>query len=223
MTRIPKLLLSALAAVAAFAQSVDLTQPERLELINAEAQTVTLQGKQGVRIMQANSTQPTAETPYSLAMIRGLKMQNGDIELELAGAPGPSASTEARGFVGIAFRVENARTMEVIYLRPTNGRADDQIRRNHSVQYESLPDFPWDRLRREFPKKYETYVDLQPGVWTRVRISFDGQKARLYVHGSDQPTLIVNDLKRPAAPGSVALWIGPGTIAHFRDMKVTNR
>jgi len=34
--------------------------------------------------------------------------------------------------------------------------------------------------------------------------------------------LIVNDVKSGAtAHGGVALWIGPGTIAHFRNVTVT--
>jgi hypothetical protein len=42
----------------------------------------------------------------------------------------------ARGFAGIAFRVQpDLRTYDAFYLRPTNGRADDQVRRNHAAQY----------------------------------------------------------------------------------------
>jgi hypothetical protein len=48
----------------------------------------------------------------------------------------PSLRFASRGF-GIAFRVQGNR-FEYIYLRPTNGRADDQIRRNHFVTHEFL-------------------------------------------------------------------------------------
>jgi hypothetical protein len=41
------------------------------------------------------------------------------------------------------------------------------VQRGHSAQYESEPEFPWDRLRAEAPGKYESYVDLAPGEWTR--------------------------------------------------------
>jgi hypothetical protein len=41
------------------------------------------------------------------------------------------------------------------------------------------------------------------------------------VNGAEQPTLIVNDVKsRPGARGAVALWLGPGTVAHFRSLEV---
>jgi hypothetical protein len=40
-------------------------------------------------------------------------------------------------------------------------------------------------------------------------------------HGNEQPALVVNDVKSGAnAKGAVALWLGPGTIAHFRDLTI---
>ena len=102
-----------------------------------------------------------------------------------------------------------------------NGRADDQERRNRSVQYIAHPDWRWFRLGKETPAKYESYVDLAPGAWTKVKIEVRGAGARLLVHGQEQPTLVVNDVKSGAqARGAVALWIGPGTIAHFRNLRV---
>src|ERR1700752_3108635 len=93
-----------------------------------------------------------------MAMIKGMSLQNGVIEADIAGAPRAGSPESARGFVGIAFHAD-ANGYECFYLRPTNGRADDQVRRNHSAQYISYPDFPWFRLRKEFPEKYESYTD----------------------------------------------------------------
>jgi len=153
----------------------------------------------------------------------GVEFSNGVIEAEIAGAPVPGVFEGARGFVGIAFRVQNDSTYDAFYLRPTNGRAEDQERRNHAAQYISHPQWPWFRLRRETPSKYESYVDLVPDAWTRIRIEVRGEKARLYVHDQPQPVLIVNDLKSGAnGKGGVALWIGPGTVAHFRNLTVTS-
>ena len=64
-----------------------------------------------------------------------------------------------------------------------------------SAQYISFPEFPWMRLRKETPEKNESYVDLEPDAWTKVKIEVQGDQARLFVHGSAQPTLIVKDLK----------------------------
>jgi hypothetical protein len=157
-----------------------------------------------------------------LAPIDGLEFSNGVIEAEVAGAPAPGAGEGARGFVGIAYRLQqDNKTYDAFYLRPTNGRADDQERRNHATQYISHPEWPWFRLRRETPSRYESYVDLVPDTWTKIRIEVDGARARLYVHDQPQPALIVNDVKSGAnGKGAIALWIGPGTVAHFRNLTV---
>ena len=151
-------------------------------------------------------------------------VQHGEIELEVAGKPAQGASEGARGFVGIAFRVQGAgERYEYIYIRPTNGRAEDQVRRNHSVQYSAHPDYPWDRLRKEAPEKYESYADMQPGAWTKLKVVFSGTKARLYLHGSAQPNLIVNDLKNGETSGRVALWVGSESEAYFTNLRITSR
>lgn len=201
-----------------------------LRLHNVTGEAATLDGRKGVRLTISDEAMRRLQgmTPEQqalfeqLAVIEGLELDNGVIEVEVAGAPAPGAGGGARGFVGIAFRLQNdMQTYDAFYLRPTNGRADDQERRNHAVQYISHPDWTWFRLRREAPSKYESYVDLIPGVWTKVRIEVRGDRARLYVHDQEQPTLIVNDLKTGAAGrGSVALWVGPGTIAHFRNLTI---
>jgi hypothetical protein len=159
-----------------------------------------------------------------IAVLDGTTFRNGTIEAEVAGSPAAGAGPEARGFVGIAFRVQsNPQRYEAFYLRPTNGRVDDQLRRNHSTQYVSEPEFPWHRLRKEHPGVYESYVDLEVGAWTRVRIVVEGVKARLYVHDAAQPALVVNDLRLGETSGGVGLWIGAGTEAYFSSLKVAAR
>jgi len=49
----------------------------------------------------------------------------------------------------------------------------------------------------------------------------EGRNARLYVHGAEQPCLIVNDLKLDPRDGGVALWVGPGTEGYFSNLKIT--
>ncbi len=89
------------------------------------------------------------------------------------------------------------------------------------MQYFSYPDFKFGRLRDEAPGDYESYVDLVPGDWTRMRIEVEGEKARLYVHGAEQPTLLVNDLKLGReAHGSVGLFIDMGSEGFFRNLRV---
>jgi hypothetical protein len=158
---------------------------------------------------------------HGLAIVGGSDFGDGTIEADIAGQPRAGASEQARGFVGLAFRVQaRGSRFECFYLRPTNGRADDQVRRNHATQYISEPGYPWDLLRKNSPGKYESYVDLVPGEWTHVKIVVADSSARLYVGGAEQPCLIVDDLKQGITRGKVALWIGPETEAWFSNLRV---
>ena len=218
------------SAPAAQATRYPLESTAGLQLHNVSAEPAVLHGKKGLRVTHSEealrrlqSLTPDEQARFpQLAAVEGLEFGGGVIEAEIAGEPSPGAGGDARGFVGIAFRLQkDVTTYDAFYLRPTNGRAEDQERRNHAVQYISHPDWPWFRLRKETPSKYESYVDVQPGAWTKVKIEVRGERARLYVHGQEQPTLIVSDLKTGAqGKGAVGLWIDRGTVAHFRDLRV---
>ena len=178
-------------------------------------------GKRALRIVLA----PDAKTPDepNFALVDGAPFANGTIELELASQIVPNSEPTVRGFVGVAFRIaDDHGHFECVYIRPTNGRADDQLRRNRSIQYFAYPDFKFDRLRREAAGIYESYVDLELGAWTRLRIEVAGDKARVFVHDALQPTLIVNDLKLGAAArGAVGLFIDNGSEGFFRNLVIT--
>ena len=203
--------------------TIPLDNPNEMQPRNVKTEQVTYNGRKALRVTDA----APANVPdgIQLVILKKTEFQDGVIEIDLTGEPGPNAGAEARGFAGIAFRVnldtpKDTVKYECFYLRPTNGRADDQIRRNHSTQYISYPDFPWFRLRKEFPEKYESYVDLVPGEWTKVKIEVRADKARLYVNDSAQPVLVVNDLKQGQSQGQIALWVGAGTVAHFANLRV---
>jgi hypothetical protein len=184
--------------------------------IGARIEAVQYQGRDAIRLVESNANREGA-----LGLVKGLTFRNGTIEVDVAGRRGPYAVPDDRGFIGIAFRVrEGGSRYEYMYLRPDNGRAPDQVRRNHSTQYASHPDFGFDRLRKESPERYESYVDLESGAWTRMRIEVAGVSARLYVHETPQPALVVNDLKLGTEAGGVALWIGPGTEGYFSNVRV---
>jgi hypothetical protein len=194
----------------ASAQTVGQLIPHKVKL-----ESVDYLGKRAVKITEDGQV----ANGEAYAIVKEAVFHNGDIEVELAGGPAAGAASAARGFIGIAFRLQNGQ-FEYIYLRPTNGRADDQVRRNHSAQYSAYPNFDFAVARQQAPEKYESYVDLEPGVWTRYRITVEGTKARLYVHGTSQPCLIVNDLKLGDSSGGVALWIGPGTEGYFTGLEI---
>lgn len=206
-------------AISQATQEIRLNSVDNLESRDVKADFVTYRGRPAVRI--TDIAPPDAGDDDRLAIVKGTSFKDGTIEVVLAGDTAENAPQLARGFVGIAFRVADRSHFECFYIRPTNGRSDDQLRRNHSTQYISIPGFPWNKLRSETPGKYESYADLIPGEWTKIKIQVSGQTAKLFINGADQPALIVNDLKQPLTKGSIALWVGPGTIAHFAGLKIT--
>lgn len=217
-----------LLAVLCSGQTFSLDSTKEIQPREVSVSSVTYQGRKAVRVVPSAESDAAFAAGKSasgggIAVLPGATIHNGTIEVDLSGKPrADQPFADARGFVGIAFRVNaDATRYECFYLRPTNGRADDQLRRNHSVQYISFPDHEWSKLRKETPGKYESYADLVPGEWTKVKIEVDGEKARLYVNGSAQPVLIVNDLKLGDSQGAVALWVGIGTEAHFANLRIS--
>ena len=186
-----------------------------LEMVNAKGEVVTYRGRRAVHLT------PGGKDGQMLAIVTDTDFKDGTIELDVAGSPAAKDPGSARGFIGMAFRAQpHAARYECFYIRPTNGRADDQLRRNHSAQYTSEPDYPWQRLRNENPGVYESYVDLETGAWTHIKVEVSGVKARLYVNGSAQPCLIVNDLKAGESHGQLALWAESSTDAYFSNLTV---
>ncbi len=192
---------------------------------NVSVAPASFNGRSCVEVRLAGAY-PGPDRDY-FAYVPGLDMHDGTIEVELAGAPLPSAPAGARGFAGLAFRIDEAGgsfACEGIYLRPTNGRADDQVRRNHATQYFSYPGYDFDRLRREAPARYESYVDVVPAQWIRIRVELSGSRADLFVGDATQPVLVVTDLKRGAeARGTVGLYVDNGTDGHFCNLRIIPR
>jgi len=189
-----------------------------LEMVDTKAEVVNYRGRPAVHLLPL----PNQPKDYSmLAIVSGTDFKDGTIEIDVAGSPRKDADPTDRGFIGVAFRSqERGNRAEYFYLRPTNGRSDDQLRRNHSVQYVSAPDYPWERLRKETPGVYESYADLDPGAWTKMKVVVSGAKAQLYVNGADQPCLIVNDLKLGETHGQIVLWAYGTTDGYFSNLKV---
>ncbi len=158
---------------------------EKLEMHNLQADLVSYRSKPALRL-QDEPVETAGQ--HCLAVLPGSWFQDGIITTSLAGAPRAGAPADMRGFVGIAFHIQDdPGQFECFYLRPTNGRADDQLRRNHATQYISVPDYPWYRLREQHPGVYESYADCVPGLWTRLKIVVSGMRALLYLNGASSP------------------------------------
>jgi hypothetical protein len=207
-------------------QSPSLDCSKCLHPKNVIVDHVFYRGRKAIRVRSLPSADAAYDAQKSgtgggIVMVDESTFHNGTIDIDVAGMPQAKAPALARGFVGIAFRVPlDASNYDYVYIRPANGRADDQVRRNHSTQYAAFPNFEWLKLRTEFPGKYESYVDLVSGEWTHLKIKIDGVRLRLFVNGATQSTLLVNDLKLGDRSGGIALWIGVGTEAYFANLQL---
>jgi hypothetical protein len=194
-----------------------------LEPVKTTVDIATYQGRRALREINdpGLAADGTGANAQVLAIVKGFDFKDGTIEADVVGLPRQGAPLGTPGFVGIAFRVQDhGARYEAFYLRPRNSRLDDQLRRNHSTQYISRPGFSWRRLREENPGVYESYVDLNPNAWTKIKIVVAGTTAKLYVNGADQPCLIVNDLKLGYTHGQVALFSASDTEAYFSNLTV---
>jgi hypothetical protein len=181
-----------------------------------------IEGKDTIRVKKDPKVTDVDEATFARLIDSDFK--NGIIEVRVLSRLLENAPDFARGFIGIAFRIDESNSkFECIYIRPTNGRAEDPLRRNRSTQYFSYPDFKFDRLRKESPGVYESYADMGLNEWITMKIEVRDEQAQLYLHQGEHPVLIVNDLKHGRdASGGIGLWVDVGTEGHFTDLNVAN-
>jgi hypothetical protein len=173
-----------------------------------------------IKVIKDSSVKEFDEPTF--VKIKGIDFKNGTIEVKVLSRLLREAPDFARGFIGIAFRISDSNTKyESIYIRPVNARVGDQVRRNHSIQYYSYPNYKFDRLRKESPERYESYADMEMDKWIAMRIEVKDTEAKLFLNNNKQPSLIVNDLKHGAdLPGAVGLWVEVGTEGFFKDLRI---
>jgi hypothetical protein len=215
---VPAILLALASHVQAVPKVQTFALIEAKEVVpqNVKVEAVEYKGRKAIRV-----TKEVSEDGF--ALLPGTDFQDGTIEADLALKVTTPPGVKMPGFVGIAFRARSdASRYELFYLRPGNSQSDDQAMRNHSVQYSSEPDFGWYRLRREWPFVYEAYAELQPESWTKLKIEVMGRSAKLYLNGSEKPSLVVDGLKGEDLRGAVALWSYPREEAYFSNVRITN-
>lgn len=207
-------------------RAIPLDSRTRLALTNARILWVDYRGRHALKLVPLAGHERDTDQAL-VAVLTETDFRDGVIEVDVAGArrQGYSKAEDVSGFkgiVGVSFRIHGD-SAERFYVRPENTRLDNQLFRNRSTQYEADPDFSWQRLRQESPGVYESYVDVEPGAWTKLRIEVSGSKARLFVNGATQPCLIVNDLKLGESRGKIALWARISSEAYFSNLRVEPR
>lgn len=213
------LLISHFVAESLYGQKIKL-EANNLVANKVHMSVEKFQGKEVVKVIKDSTVKEVDEPTF--VRIKNFDFKDGVIEVNVLSRLLPNASPSDRGFIGVAFRInDNNSKFECIYIRPTNGRAEDQVRRNHSIQYFSFPDYKFPRLRKETPEMYESYADMGLNEWIKVKIGVKGKQAKLFLNNNKQPSLIVNDLKHGSdMSGTIGLFVDVGTEGYFSDLKV---
>jgi hypothetical protein len=146
--------------------------------------------------------------------LKNIEFKNGRIELDIRGK-----DEQGRSFVGIAFHGENDSTYDAIYFRPFNFKNPD--RNGHSIQYISHPVFTWNKLRQEFPEKYENKIVPvpEPNNWFHVTITIRQNLVEVYVENSETSSLKIEQLSSQGT-GWIGFWVGNNSEGYFRNLKI---
>jgi hypothetical protein len=199
------------SAQPAASQQIDVAErltAGKLRTVNREV--TALQGnRRGVHLSQKEGN--------GIAWIEGSDFAMGTIELDVRGR-----DVLQQSFLGVAFHRKDDNTYEAVYLRPFNFRADDPARHQHAVQYISVPDYDWPRLRKEFPEEFENPVDpsVGPTDWVPLRVVVKDRAIQIYVGQVTSPTLEVRKLGS-LDRGLVGLWVGNNSDGDFANLRVT--
>ncbi|MBT1705051.1 hypothetical protein [Chryseosolibacter indicus] len=141
----------------------------------------------------------------------------GIIELDIMGENKPGSN-----FVGVAFHGVNDSTYDCIYFRPFNFVAEKQINRDHMVQYISMPQYDWYRLRETRTGEFEHEIKNapDPDKWFHARIEVELNKVSVYVNSEASPSLVVTKLNKRKS-GKIGFWAGFNSIGRFANLKIT--
>lgn len=141
-----------------YAQTIQFEGVE-FDMINVKATVVESKGENVLKVerdldklpFDVKKLEATVDEP-TYVKLKNTDFDNGIIEVKvLSRIQNPSPFELARGFIGLAFRInEGDSAFESIYLRPVNGRAGNQRFTNHTVQYFACRDFK----RYLSPKQY---------------------------------------------------------------------
>ena len=186
-----------------------LADGKRLTLVNRTAIRLVDGGRTGVRL--------SAAAGDGMALLPGIELANGTIELDIRGK-----DVAQQSFVGVAFHGLDGSAFDAVYFRPFNFNAADAVSRSHAVQYHSLPTYTWDKLRTEQPGKYEQPVNPvpDPNAWFRARLVIANPRVSVFVADAKTPCLAV-ELLNGRNTGSVGLWVGNNSGGDFANLTIT--
>jgi hypothetical protein len=180
-----------------------------VKVLNRTASAIDKDGRPAIRFDERPGD--------GLALWPEVEFSDGTIEFDARGK-----DVFQQSFIGVAFH-GFGEAYDAIYFRPFNFRTSEPARRNHAVQYVSNPAYTWERLRKEYPEKYEKPVvpAPDPNGWFHARIVVAYPKVIVFVNDTAEPSLVVEQLSDRKV-GWVGLWVGNGSGGEFANLKISS-
>lgn len=226
------LILSASTSLAQNRKQLQLGK-QTFELHNVTGEIIKFQGRKVLKIerdlkaipFDVNNIEKTVDEPHYARLVDLDDFENGSIEVKLySQIQDPAPYPGVAGFIGVFFRAkQNDSAFDAIYLRPKVGRVNNQLYRNHTVQYISYPHAKFDTLRKIAPFKYEGSAPVALKEWITMRIEVNGETAEMFINNMKYSSFVVDKMLGKNKKGGIGLYVDIGTIGYFRDLKVTKR
>ena len=176
-----------------------------------------------LRVIKSGKINEYDENTY--AKLVDSSFHNGIIEVKMLSRLLKEAPDFARGFIGIAYRInEDDTKFESFYVRPTNGRqCDDSVRKQHGCQYFSYPTYTFAYFREHGITKYENQVDIDLNEWISLKAVIEDEKAAFYLNDDLQPLLVVDQMIHDKSMrGNIGFFVDIGTeknsFIHLKDI-----
>ena len=202
----------------AFAQSAPLPVQQIDLAARLSAGTLHVVNRQATMLPgKSGAVHLSERADVGIAWVDGTDFSEGTIEVDVRGK-----DVLQQSFLGVAFHGKNDTTYESVYVRPFNFRATDPARHDHAVQYMTVPEFDWPRLRQEFPEEFENPVNatLSPTDWVPLRITVRGPRVQIFVGLVANVTLEARKLGK-LDRGLVGLWVGNNSDGDFANLRIT--
>lgn len=148
---------------------------------------------------------PSLHLEGGIAWVEDLEFTDGVIDFDVAFA-------DERGFVGVVWRLQDARNYEQLYLRPHQSGNPD------ANQYTPAFDGSTGWQLYHGPG-YGAPVEYRFDDWNRVRIVVAGERADIYINDLRRPAISVRELKRPITAGRIG-FTASLTPARFSSLRV---
>lgn len=192
-----------------------------IEAIHTKVERTKIDNCRVVKVKKKDKLMDFDENTY--AKLSDFSFHNGTIEVKMLSRLLPDAPDFARGFIGIAFRIsEDDTSFESFYVRPTNGRIDDPVRKNRGVQYFSYPKYTFEFFRNLGISDFEGPADIGLNEWITLKAVIKDATGTFYINDMENPVLVVEDMKLGKDnSGAIGLFVDIGTEGFFKDLTVT--